>query len=623
MDAKQFLAEFGHIANAPAGVARLRELILHLAVSGLLTAQQDTENALEFLTEIQLRREALGKQGEIRTNRKIRNEQFISPWQIPPNWLWCRFGELCSFSAGRTPSRKENKYWNTGDYPWFSIADLQHGKIVSTTSETLSEVARVEVFKSAPIPAGSLLMSFKLTIGKLCILGIDAYHNEAIITIEPFAAVLKEFFFKCLNGFDISAGNKAAIKGNTLNQDSISNILIALPPKEEIPRIVAKVDELMALCDELELQQQQRRSLQNNLRLSILQAVAASTNPRELQTNWTRLADNFGQLLQAPQDVAALRDAIFDLALRGWLLPNSTINDTKSEDELPLLPVGWDWQTLGELAEYITSGSRGWKGYISTSGDAFIRSQDIKHDALIFENPAFVSLPEKAEGKRSLVQQGDLLLTITGGNVGKCARVPALGFNAYVSQHVALIRIKKPEQSEFIHFWMTNSYGGRKFLSRYIYGDKPGLNLSQVASVPVPVPPPDVLEEIVRQLKHYGIICDQLLEKIENSSKIAELFAAASVSAISGIRTEEEEHPLKAPKTELIAPLRLGTPPSTKEQAPLAAILAHQNGEMAAKDLWQRFGGEIDAFYAQLKLEVDKGWIQEPEMANMRQLETA
>ncbi|MCD2450281.1 hypothetical protein GO003_007775 [Methylicorpusculum oleiharenae] len=68
--------------------------------------------------------------------------------------------------------------------------------------------------------------------------------------------------------------------------------------------------------------------------------------------------------------------------------------------------------------------------------------------------------------------------------------------------------------------------------------------------------------------------------------------------------------------------MRLGTPPSTKEQAPLAAILAHQKGEMAAKDLWQRFGGEIDAFYAQLKLEVDKGWIQEPEMAKMRQLET-
>lgn len=126
-------------------------------------------------------------------------------------------------------------------------------------------------------------MSFKLTIGKLCLLGVDSYHNEAIIRIEPFDEELKNFFFKCLNGFDLSAGNKSEIKGNTLNQDSISNIEIALPPKEEISRIVAKVDELMALCDQLEAQQQQRRTLQNQLRHATLQAVAASQSPFELQ----------------------------------------------------------------------------------------------------------------------------------------------------------------------------------------------------------------------------------------------------------------------------------------------------------------------------------------------------
>ena len=80
-----------------------------------------------------------------------------------------------------------------------------------------------------------------------------------------------------------------------------------LPPHKEQDRIVAKVDELMALCDKLETQQQQRRNLQNNLRQSTLQAVAASTSPHELQTNWTRLADNFGRLFNAPEDVAEIR----------------------------------------------------------------------------------------------------------------------------------------------------------------------------------------------------------------------------------------------------------------------------------------------------------------------------
>lgn len=76
---------------------------------------------------------------------------------------------------------------------------------------------------------------------------------------------------------------------------------------------------------------------------------------------------------------------------------------------------------------------------------------------------------------------------------------------------------------------------------------------------------------------------------------------------------------MKAPQTELIASLRLGTAPDIKAQAPLATILTRHNGEMCAKDLWQRFGGEIDAFYAQLKTEVAHGWVQEPAVAEMRE----
>lgn len=73
----------------------------------------------------------------------------------------------------------------------------------------------------------------------------------------------------------------------------------------------------------------------------------------------------------------------------------------------------------------------------------------------------------------------------------------------------------------------------------------------------------------------------------------------------------------KVPQTELIAPLRLGQASDIKAQAPLATILARHNGEISAKELYQRFGGEIDAFYAQLKIEVSHGWILEPEVAEM------
>lgn len=410
-----------------------------------------------------------------------------------------------------------------------------------------------------------------------------------------------------------------------ISKEKIVATFIGLPPAEEQSRIVAKVDELMALCDTLDAQQQARRTLQNKLRQSTLQAVASSQSPHELQTAWTRLADHFGQLFHAPEDVRILRDAIFDLALRGGLSSYSMHTDSMdsvSDDATPL-PAGWHWKTLAELSEYITSGSRGWKSYISNSGDSFIRSQDIKHDALIFENPAFVSLPEKAEGKRTLVQEGDLLLTITGANVGKCATVPALAQDAYVSQHVALIRLQEPWLAEFIHFWMVNAFGGRHFLSRYIYGDKPGLNLSQVGSVLVPVPTQAACSAILERLRTYQAACEKLETQLRSKLNMAAALSTAAISTLTGITIEPAEEPMKAPQTELIAPLRLGTPPGIKAQAPLATLLARHNGEMSAKDAWQRFGGEIDAFYAQLKTEVAQGWILEPAPAEMRETPVA
>ncbi len=103
-------------------------------------------------------------------------------------------------------------------------------------------------------------------------------------------------------------------------------IEIALPPKEEISRIVDKVDELMALCDQLEAQQQQRRTLQNQLRHATLQAVAASQSPFELQKNWLRLEASFGVLFSVPEDVIQLRALILDLAVHGLLVEQSNLD---------------------------------------------------------------------------------------------------------------------------------------------------------------------------------------------------------------------------------------------------------------------------------------------------------
>lgn len=621
MDAQQFLAEFGHVANAPGGVGRLRELVLQLAISGRLTNRVPGDaSAVEQIEMNRRQQEAL------LTKKAIKRQPDPSavksgdhPWPLPEGWAWTRLGYVTNY--GDAP---KIEFDDVSEDTWvLELEDIEKG-----TSRLLAKVcARDRKFKSTKncFPAGAVLYGkLRPYLDKVLIAdspGVCTTEISPISFFDQLDAGYLRWYLKSPYFIAYADGSTYGMNLPRLGTDSAREALFPFPPHREQAHIVAKVDELMALCDQLEKQQQDRRKLQNALRQSTLQTLASAESPHELRESWQRLQANFGRLFSEPGDARSLRDVLFDLALRGLLLSDSrlSVGGAPSSVELGSLPSGWNWKTLAELTEYITSGSRGWKAYMSSSGDSFIRSQDIRQDALMFESPVYVALPERVEGKRTLVRPGDLLLTITGGNVGRCAVVPALTNKAYVSQHVALIRLQDPSLSEFIHFWMVNAFGGRAFLARYIYGDKPGLNLVQVGSVPIPVPPASALPEVLKSLRRYQQLCDELETQLRAVQAVASKLSNAAVAALTGVTVEKEkEVAVKAPQTELIAPLRLGNLPAVKDQAPLATLLARHQGEMSARDLWQRFGGEIDAFYAQLKAEVEHGWITEPPVAEVR-----
>ena len=241
MSPERLLEYFERISEAPDAIPRLRRFILDLAVRGKLVEQNPEDEPARCLLD------SIRKADSAESNSPY-------PFEIPPTWVWTTFGDLADFSAGRTPSRNDTRFWNTGDYPWVSIADMEDGGLITATKETVSDIARGIVFKTDPPAAGTLLMSFKLTIGKVSRLGVPAYHNEAIISVHPRIDDMDAYFFTFLGLFAQSGRTKGAIKGATLNRKSLSAVPIPLPPLAEQHRIVAKVDELMALCDELEAQ---------------------------------------------------------------------------------------------------------------------------------------------------------------------------------------------------------------------------------------------------------------------------------------------------------------------------------------------------------------------------------
>jgi len=170
--------------------------------------------------------------------------------------------------------------------------------------------------------------------------------------------------------------------------------------------------------------------------------------------------------------------------------------------EVGVIPDGWECVQLGEVSDFVTSGSRGWAQYYSVNGDAlFLRSQNVRDGKLDLSDRQFVKIPEGAEGKRTKIKYSDVLITITGNSVGNVAFVEQQLDDAYISQHVGLVRLADPFQSEYVcRYLSSGSPGNAQILLSQSGQSKPGLTLKNLKDFLLAVPPLSEQTAIVKAL---------------------------------------------------------------------------------------------------------------------------
>lgn len=231
---------------------KLKKSILQEAIQGKLVPQDPADEPASVLSErIREEKQRLVKEGKLKKKdlevKPIEEDEV--PFEIPKGWKWCHFGEIVNMQMGKTPPRGESLYWLNGTDSWVSISDMKDYGHIQSTKEMVSEYAVKHVFKKKS-PKGTLLMSFKLTVGRTSILDIPAYHNEAIISIYPYIDTknsFRDYLFYLLPLLSNLGDSKDAIKGKTLNSNSLNDLLIPLPPLAEQRRIVAKIEELFGV----------------------------------------------------------------------------------------------------------------------------------------------------------------------------------------------------------------------------------------------------------------------------------------------------------------------------------------------------------------------------------------
>lgn len=480
----------------------LKNSILQLAIQGKLVPQRAEEgNAEELYKQIQAEKKKLIKE------KKIKKEQPLpeitddeKPFDIPETWKWVRLGEVIQYSLGKTPPRAEEKWWGN-DVPWVSISDMPENGHITLTKEKITTEALSQKFKNKISKAGTLLMSFKLTVGRVSILDIDAVHNEAIISILPYIddnQIFKNYLFNSLPYITNYAETKNAIKGQTLNSSSIKNLLFPLPPLAEQKRIVAKIEELLPYVEQYEkayneLQELDKR-FPGDLQKSILQlAIQGKLVPQRAEEG---NAEALYKQIQAEKKKLIKEKKI----KKEKPLPEIT------DDEKPFeIPETWKWVRLGDVGSW-ASGATPARANTDYYGGKipWLKTGDLNDGDIIDTSEYITELALKNTSVR-LNPVGSVLMAMYGATIGKigilkidattnqacCACIPYNGiFNKYL-------------------FYFLLSYR-KDFIKMGAGGAQPNISKEKIVNTTIPLPPLAEQKRIVAKLEEILPLCNKL-----------------------------------------------------------------------------------------------------------------
>lgn len=541
------------VAGAPAGVEALRKLILELAICGKLVNHDVADEPAEaLLARVQNVRSALEESGAIRklqTGGPIRPTG--NPFPLPESWKWAELGELAYPQAGF--AFKANHFNDIGEgLPLIRIRDV--GQQFSGTY--YSGEYRPEFI----VNRGDHLISMDGQFRVAQWMGNAALLNQRVCRLAFFGEELNHRFV----AMSLQArllelqGTKAYTTVDHLSGGQISAARIALPPLAEQRRIVAKVDELMSLCDSLEAEQGDAETAHSRLLEGVLGALTQARDATEFADSWKLVAENFHELFTTAKSVDALRQTALQLAVMGKLTPRDATDEPASHllqriaqeksvaassgkirspkentdiraSDLPFpLPSSWEWARLSALSLIITDGTHYTPTYVK-SGIAFLSVKDMSGGALDFGSTRFVTAEEHSTlTKRCKPERGDLLITKVGTTGVPVVVDTDRPFSIFVS--VALVKgFWEFVNVNYLRLAVASPLIRRQSAEGTEGTGNKNLVLKKIADFLVPVPPLAEQQRIVAKVDELMALCDQVKAELVQARELHERLSNALV----------------------------------------------------------------------------------------------
>lgn len=535
------------------GIQKLRELILEMAVRGLLVPQDPNDEPASVLLE-----KIAAEKAQLIKDKKIKKTKALpeigedeKPFDLPTGWEWIRLADFCEIGP-RNKDVADDK--EVSFIPMTLISTSLDGSHSSELKKWAEIKKGFTHFADGDIAIAKITPSFensKAAVFSGLINGVGAGTTELHVARPYTNLVLSRYSLlvvKTPNFLTIGESKMTGSAGQKrVPKDFFAHYAFGLPPKEEQKRIVEKVDELMALCDQLESQTLDSIAIHQSLVETLLGNLVNPDNTANFDQAWSLISQNFDVLFTTEHSIDTLKQTILQLAVMGKLVPQNPndepasellkkiaaekaqlIKDKKIKKTKPLpeiteaekpfdLPCGWEWVRLQDLLSKIGAGSTpsgGQKAYVD-EGIKFLRSQNVWNDGLNLLGVALIpeSIHEKMSGTQ--VQAGDLLFNITGASIGRCALVPEDFDTANVSQHVTIVRSIDKEIKAFLHIILISKHVQQTVMDVQVGVSREGLSISKLGAFLIPVPPKAEQQRIVAKVNELMTLCDQLKTQMQ------------------------------------------------------------------------------------------------------------
>ncbi|EHG1304808.1 restriction endonuclease subunit S [Vibrio parahaemolyticus] len=633
------------------GVKKLRELILELAVRGKLVPQdQNDEPASVLLERIAAEKAQLVKEKRIKKQKdlpKVTEQEAL--FNVPKAWEWTRLGNLSSdIHYGYTASAKPD----SEGVRLLRITDIQNDKVNWETvpaCDITEDKAKSYLLENDDI----LIARTGGTIGKSYLvenIDLQAVFASYLIRVKRIQAVYAPFT-KVFLGSQLYwkqlIENSAGTGQPNVNATALKQLLFVMPPFEEQKRIVAKVDELMTLCDQLEQQTEASIEAHQVLVTTLLEMLTNSASAEELMQNWQMIAGHFDTLFTTEESIDQLKQTILQLAVMGKLVPQDPndepaailleriakekeqlIKEKKikkqkalppiADDEKPFeLPQGWSIERLGNICEKMGSGStpRGGQSAYVAEGIPFLRSQNVWNGELKLNDIAYIPKETHDKMENTKVYPGDILLNITGASLGRSTIFPVEIPEANVSQHVTIIRLIEPTMKEFVHLGIVSPLMQSLVWGRQVGMAIEGLSKKVLEQFEFPVPPLEEQKRIFMKVNELVDVCEQLKVKLRNSQTTQLHLTDAIFEQATGLVAKNEKQIQEEVPMEIRTTLTTTSEFNGQSEAVLAHII-NSLEDADAKVVWSKSGMDLPNFYKQLKKEIDAGFINLPSKAD-------